>query len=669
MPDDRAAQTAELARSLAHHNRLYYTRDEPEISDAEYDALKESLRRLAPDHPLLTAVGAAPDGVLAKVVHDFPLLSLDKALTREAVEAWAAELGGDFVMQPKLDGLAVSLVYRGGLLVRGATRGDGRVGEEITAQVRTIADIPHALPVPLDGSVRGEVFMRRQVFAAFGDEFANPRNAAAGSLKQKDPRVTRERRLSFFAYELRAAPEALAAVGAPENEAAVLERLAELGFAVAPTERLSRDALVGAYARWEARRGELDYEIDGLVLKVDALAVQAGLGATAHHPRWALAWKFPAERASSRVVAVEWQVGRTGAVTPVARVEPVPIAGATISRCTLHNVGELERLGVGPGDEVMLERRGDVIPKVIDIIVSAGAPAAAPETCPECGAALTMEGAFLRCPDAAGCPAQQLQQILYWLRTLDIDALGEKHVRRLLEAGLLTDVVSLYDLRESQLTPLNRMGRTLAAKIVRHIQAARAIPLPRFLAALGLPRIGPEVARLVAARYPTLEALREATPEALVEIDGIGPELAAALREGLAQREPLLARLLARVTVLEADACAEPEAPLGSFCLTGTLSAPRKQVAARIRAAGGAVKAFSTQLDYLVVGENPGAKLRKAEAAGVEILDETALEALLAEAGGGVASSAERARAGEGGSGTSADAQGGRAQATIDRFG
>lgn len=667
MPDDRAAQAAKLARSLAHHNRLYYTLGEPEIGDDAYDALKESLRRLAPDHPLLTAVGAAPDGDLAKVVHEFPLLSLGKAVTREAVEAWAAELGDDFVMQPKLDGLAVSLVYRDGVLVRGATRGDGRVGEEITAQVRTIADIPHALPVPLDGSVRGEVFIRRSVFAGFGDEFANPRNAAAGSLKQKDPRVTRERRLSFFAYELRAAPEALAALGASDSEAAVLERLTELGFAVAPTERLSRDALAGAYARWEAQREVLDYEIDGLVLKVDALTVQAGLGATAHHPRWALAWKFPAEQASSRVVAVEWQVGRTGAVTPVARVEPVPIAGATISRCTLHNIGELERLGVGPGDEVMLERRGDVIPKVIDVIASAGAPVAAPEACPVCGAALAMKGAFLRCPNAAGCPAQQLQQLLYWLRTLDIDALGVKHVQRLLEAGLLTDVASLYDLRESQLTPLDRMGRKLAAKIVRHIQAAREIPLPRFLAALGLPRIGPEVARLVTARYPTLEALRDTTPEALVEIDGIGPELAVALCDGLAQREPLLARLLTRVTVLPSDMQAEPEAALGSFCLTGTLSAPRKQVAARIRAAGGAVRTFSTQLDYLVAGENPGAKLRKAEAAGVEILDETALEALLAEAGSG-SGDATAARADEGG-GTSTDAKGGRAQATLDRFG
>ncbi len=619
----RESQINELARSIAYHNHLYYTQGDSKISDAEYDALKESLNRLAPDHPILQAVGAAAGETFAKVNLDHPMRSLNKAHSLAEVQKWAAKLGDDFVLQPKLDGLAVSLSYHEGLLMGAATRGDGTTGEDITAQVRTITDIPYQLSEPFTGSVRGEVYMRLSVFDSFGGEFSNPRNAAAGSLKQKDPRVTRNRRLSFFAYDVQPAQGF-------NSEEEQMAHLASLGLPTVPTTKLSIDELDSNYLYWENRRPKLDYEIDGLVIKLASVAEQQRLGSTTHHPRWALAWKFPAEQASSRLVAIDWQVGRTGTVTPVATIEPVPIGGATITRCTLHNIGELKRLGLGLDDEVLLERRGDVIPKITRVIVSNGEPARIPSTCPDCATGLVMEGAFLKCPNSTGCTSQQQWRILHWLRTLDIESLGESWITTLVDADLLTDVAGLYDLDEGMLLGLDRMGTRLAAKMIDHIQAARMLPLDGFLAALGIPRIGRTVSRLVTSVFTTMEALQSATVDQLIRIEGVGPEIATALIEGLANH-PALDRLLERVTLLPpaATATAASVGNLGTFCITGSLPRPRKEIERLITRAGGIVKGFSRSIDYLVAGENAGSKLRKARDAGVKVIDIEALDSLL----------------------------------------
>ena len=375
-------QIEELASKIAHHNSLYYKLGgATEISDAEYDALKESLSRLAPEHPLLQEVGTSIGAGSEKVTHEYPLASLDKAHNLEDVTSWAEKTGENFVVQPKLDGLAISISYEDGFLVKGATRGDGKVGEDITPQIMTLDEIPHRLSEPLTCNIRGEVFMKISTFEQFGDEFVNPRNAAAGSLKQKDHRITRDRKLSFFAYDIRP----WQGIDTEEEEMELIQRL---GLPAVPTETAKAETLEKIYERWVKGREKLDYEIDGLVIKESSKEKQEDMGSTAHHPRWAMAWKFPAEQGSSKIISIGWQVGRTGTVTPVANLEPVPIAGATIKRSTLHNVEELERLGIGPGDEVMLERRGDVIPKVIEIIVSANRKTEIPEKCPNCESAL-----------------------------------------------------------------------------------------------------------------------------------------------------------------------------------------------------------------------------------------------------------------------------------------
>ena len=381
-------QIEELASKIARHNSLYYKLGgATEISDAEYDALKESLIRLAPEHPLLQEVGTSIGLGSEKVTHEYPLASLDKAHNLEDVASWAEKTGEDFVVQPKLDGLAISLSYEDGFLVKGATRGDGKVGEDITPQIMTLDEIPHRLSEPLTCNIRGEVFMKISTFKQFGNEFVNPRNAAAGSLKQKDHRITRDRKLSFFAYDIRPWQEI-------ETEEKEMKLIQKLGLPAVPTETAKAENLEKIYQRWEKERDGLDYEIDGLVIKESSKEKQEEMGSTAHHPRWAMAWKFPAEQGSSKIISIGWQVGRTGTVTPVANLEPVPIAGATIKRSTLHNVEELERLGIGPGDEVMLERRGDVIPKVIEIIVSANRKIEVPEECPNCETILEREGPF-----------------------------------------------------------------------------------------------------------------------------------------------------------------------------------------------------------------------------------------------------------------------------------
>ena len=619
MTSELEEQIEKLASKIAHYNSLYYKLGETsEISDAKYDALKESLSRLAPEHPLLQEVGTSIGAGSEKVTHEYSLASLDKAHNLEDVITWAEKTGELFVVQPKLDGLAISLSYENGFLVKGATRGDGKVGENITPQIMTLDEIPHKLSEPLTCNIRGEVFMKISTFKQFGNEFVNPRNAAAGSLKQKDHRITRERKLSFFAYDIRPWQGI-------ETEKKEMELIQKLGLPAVPTETGKVEDLEKIYRQWEKERDSLDYEIDGLVIKESSKEKQGEMGSTAHHPRWAMAWKFPAEQGSSKIISIGWQVGRTGTVTPVANLEPVSISGATIKRSTLHNVEELERLGIGPGDEVMLERRGDVIPKVIEIIVSANKKIDIPEKCPNCETSLERDGPFLKCRNK-DCSAQRKLQIIYWLNTVEIDYLGEKLVEKLFELELITDIPSIYTLRETQISQLERMGEKSAGRIIGNIQKTKEMHLSRFMAAVGIPRLGPEVSALICKEYPTIEELKNVETEDLMDIDGIGPEIAETLTSYMRKHSDYLDQILEHVTIIEEEIS---EAVLGSFCITGTMSTSRKELEKRIKKAGGSIKGFSKSIDYLVAGDNPGSKLTKAEEMGIRIIDEKELEKMI----------------------------------------
>lgn len=671
------ARIAELADSLAHHSHLYYNLAAPEISDAAFDAMWDELARLSPGHPQLSRVGAEVPPGSVKVEHRFPMRSLDKATTEEEVAHFVAETtaqGRAFVAQPKLDGSALSLEYRRGRLVRAATRGSGSRGEDVTANALRIPNVPDTLAWPGDCHVRGEVVMPLAIFREKYAEIApNPRNLAAGSLRQKhlDAGKGDAADLMFLAYDVRFIPDDEKHPDSPSapgltTDAACIAWLRDVGIEPAGETLITgadddevTAGLLASCAKWTAARDGLDWEIDGVVFKLDDLAKRDLLGMTAHHPRWALAWKFPPEEAESVLMAIDWQTGRTGAVTPVARIAPVVVGGVTVENTTLHNVGEVERLGIQIGDRVRIVRRGDVIPKIIAVLGPAGAadivgrvhadgtpfegalPERAqpniPTTCPECASELSLDGAFLRCGELA-CPARLTRAILYWCRALEMDGIGEKLADQLCESGLVASIADLYRLEHAQVAGLERMADKSAANVIAQLDATRQMGLGAFLSALGLPGIGPELATAIAGAAGTLEQLRAwvATPEEavprLVEIDGVGETVARQLLDGLTLRESLVADLASVIEVSEAAPIEEPTGNLvgSTFCITGTLSRPRKEIALAIKAAGGkVVSSVSGKLDYLVAGESAGSKLEKANRLDVTVLSEAELDALI----------------------------------------
>lgn len=664
----------DLQRLIHYHNYRYYVLDEPEISDAEYDRLFQELEALERAHPEYVTpdsptqrVGAKPLAEFGTYEHRIPMLSLQSVTAESEVRDFDDRvhrlLGGEeyeYVVEPKIDGLAMELVYEDGVLTAGSTRGDGYSGENITQNLRTIKAIPlrlftadgdagNSLPVL---EVRGEVYLPLSKFRALNAElgkrgeklFANPRNAAAGSVRQLDPRVTASRPLDFFAYGIgRIEGKKLATQGE------VLAYLREAGFKVNPLIRRFADieGVIRYHEEIRERRDTLDYEIDGVVVKVNSLAQQERLGAISRSPRWALAYKFPAREEFTRVNDIIVQVGRTGALTPVAVLEPVQIAGVTVSRATLHNEDELRRKDVRIGDTVVVERAGDVIPEVVSVITSKRTGAEReflmPPHCPVCGAAVLKEGPIVRCIGVS-CRAQLKERIRHFasLRALNIEGLGEKLIEQLVDRSMVADAADLFFLTKRELMKLDRMGEKSAQNILGAIERSKQTTFARLIHALGIRHVGERTAALLAEHFTDMEALRRARSEELIRVPEIGPEVAKSIRLFFEQKstQELLAKLEragVRYEVREGEAAAA--AGVGdlrgilagkTFVFTGRISMPREEARVLVERLGGTVaSSVSKKTDYVVAGEEPGSKFEKAKELGVQVLDERTFRALI----------------------------------------
>lgn len=658
-----AKQVEKLREELEHHEYLYYVLDQPTISDAEYDRMLRELRELEEQHPELRTpdsptqrVGGQPREGFVKVRHSSPMLSLDNALNEEELREFDARVRGllksedyGYVAELKLDGLSMAAQYSAGQFRQAITRGDGRTGEDVTENARTIRSLPlRVRKDSLDGAleVRGEVVMLRRSFERLNEEreradlprFANPRNAAAGALRALDPGVTASRQLDYFTYFL-------LRDGQPvfESHWASLEALVKAGFKVNPHRKQCRDLneLLNFIREWDTRRESLPYETDGVVAKIDSIPQQTALGWTSKAPRWAIAFKYAARQASTVLENIEVQVGRTGTLTPVAHLRPVSLGGVTVSRATLHNEDEIERLGVRIGDTVLVERSGDVIPKIVRVEEKGvdRKPFAMPLSCPVCGSHIVREEgeAASRCVNT-NCPARLRESLLHFASrgVMDIDGMGDALVDQLLARSLVRNIADLYWLSMDQLLELDRMGRKSASKIIQNIDNSRSQPMARVLNGLGIPFVGERTAQILASHFGSLDVIAAAQEEQLQEADEIGPKVAAAIIDFFAeeQNRELMERL--RAAGLQFTAEKQPKKKKGplaglSFVLTGTLpNLKREEAKERIEAAAGkVVGSVSSKTSYVVAGEEAGSKLDKARQLGVPIIDESQLLLLL----------------------------------------
>jgi len=679
---DPAARAAELRGDIRRHDVLYHTEARPEITDAEYDALVRELKSLEAAHPGLVTpdsptqrVGGAPVSELPNVRHEIPLLSLDNAYNRDELEAWlkrvTERLGRTppLVCELKIDGLSVSLVYEDGVFARAATRGDGTIGEDVTPNVKTIHAVPlrigtreisakgkkggaagpGQLRVPRLLEVRGEVYFPKESFAALNASreeaglplFANPRNAAAGSLRLLDARITAQRKLSAFFYSI----ARWEGEPAPASQSESLSTLEEFSFPVNP-HRAVVSGLEGVLAfleTWRTKRHDLPFETDGVVLKVEAVADQRRLGQTAKAPRWAIAYKYPPEEATTTVTGIVVQVGRTGVLTPVAEFTPVLLAGTVVRRATLHNLEDLARKDVRVGDTVAVEKAGDVIPKVTRVLLEKRPKGAKPFTmpgrCPACGEKVVqLEGEVaIRCVNP-GCPAQIAESLRHFVtrRAMDVEGLGDERIEQLLGAGLLEDVSSLYALTKERLAPLERWGEKSAANVVAEIARSKDAGLSRLLFGLGIRQVGEKTAKLLARRFLSMDALLQADEGALTAIPEIGPETARGILEWF--QRPANQRLVGKlrgagVRMTESPEPARAGGALsgGIYVLTGTLQRrTRDEAAAAIESAGGKVsESVSKKTTAVIAGEEPGSKLDKARSLGVAVWTEDDLDRAL----------------------------------------
>ena len=670
MKHREAAQRARTLReAIAYHARRYYIDADPDISDAAYDALLRELEEIERDYPNLVTpdsptqrVGGEPLSEFRTVLHAAPMLSLQNTYDEGELREFDARvrrfLGSDdppdYVVELKIDGVAIALRYEEGIFVRGVTRGDGTRGDEVTANLRTVrvlplrASNPGRPALPSSFEIRGEIYFPRSGFQKLNDQraasgeklFANPRNAAAGTLKLLDHRIVAQRPLSLFCYAL-----VDAARHGFRRHRDVLAWLTRAGFPVNPHAKPAHgiDEVVAAARDWADRRWELDYETDGLVLKVDSLASQERLGATSKAPRWGIAYKFETREGTTQLLEIEVQVGRTGSVTPVAILAPVEILGTTVQRATLHNVDEIKRLGVRIGDWVAVEKGGEVIPKVTRVLTErrtgAEKPFAFPTQCPACGEELVREEGevAVRCVNEH-CPAQRKRQILHFVArgAMDIEGLGSALVEQLVDPGLVRDVADLYGLELERVAALERMADRSAANLIRAIDASRGRPLHRLLFALGIRHVGASVARNLAQKMGSLDAVEAATEEDLRGVPDVGEVVAASIRRYFERRETItLLRRLRRagINTLEPLEEAGSARPLSgkTFVLTGTLETmTRPQASARIEALGGKVSgSVSRKTDYVVAGEEAGSKLERARQLGVPVLDEAGFLRLL----------------------------------------
>ena len=684
-----AARAAELREEISKHARLYYVEDRPEITDAEYDALLRELIALEEAHPELVTpdsptqrVGGTPVSSLPSVRHEIPLLSLENAYSPDELKAWADRVADrlgrtpEFVCELKIDGLSVSLVYVGGRLARAATRGDGTTGEDVTPNVRTIHAVPLELKTPEKISekgkrgaaagaaaagisskvnipavleVRGEVYMSKKSFASLNEKreeageplFANPRNSAAGSLRLLDARITAQRKLSAFLYSVARWDGA----GEPERQSQSLLLLEEVSLPVNPHRLLVKDVdgILAFLEEWKTKRHGLAFETDGVVVKVDSVADQKRLGQTAKFPRWAIAYKYPPEEATTAVTDIVVQVGRTGVLTPVAEFAPVLLAGSTVRRATLHNMEDLGKKDVRVGDTVAVEKGGDVIPKVTRVLLDrrpkGAKPFAMPERCPACGEKVVQrEGEVaVRCVNP-GCPAQIAESLRHFVgrRAMDVEGLGDERIEQLREAGLLTDVASLYELTAGELAPLERWGEKSAANVIAEIERSKDAGLARLLFGLGIRQVGEKTAKILARRFLSMGALLTADEDALTSIPEIGPETARGILDWFAHppNRNLLKKLgRSGVRMTEEAGPSGPGGALsgGIFVLTGTLPRrTRDDATAAIESAGGKVSgSVSKKTTAVIAGEEAGSKLEKAKALGVAVWTEDDLDRAL----------------------------------------
>jgi DNA ligase (NAD+) len=666
MKSNPAERVEELRRQLQHHEHLYYVLDQPEISDAEYDGLMRELRELEIAHPDLRSpdsptqrVGGQPREGFVKVPHSAPMLSLDNALNEGELREFDSRLHSalktepfEYVAELKLDGLSMAAQYEADRLTRALTRGDGRIGEEVTENARTIRSLPLRLRHQSSFSqfeVRGEVIMERRAFermnadreAAGLSRFANPRNAGAGALRALDPAVTAARQLDYYTYFLLQSGKPVKPTHW-EN----LETLKELGFKVNPHRRkcANLDELLEFINHWDKGRESLPYETDGVVVKVDSIAQQDALGWTAKAPRWAIAFKYAARQATTVLENVEVQVGRQGTLTPVAHLRPVLIGGVTVSRATLHNEDEIKRLGVQIGDVILLERSGDVIPKIVRVVEEGPDrhPFQMPASCPVCGGHIVREEgeAASRCVNV-NCPARLRESLRHFASrgVMDIDGLGDALVDQLLANHLVTNIADLYTLTTDQLQSLERMGAKSATKIIQNIEGSRKQPLWRVIYGLGIPFVGERTAQILASEFGSMDSIASATEAQLQEANEIGPKVAEAIRDffGEQQNRELLERL--RQLELQFTAEKRKAAPAGplkglTFVLTGTFpSLKREEAKERIEEAGGKVSgSVSAKTSFVVAGEEAGSKLEKAQTLNIPVIDEARLLEMLEQA-------------------------------------
>ncbi len=669
---DLAARVEWLKSTLEEHAHRYYVLDDPKIGDAEYDALLDELRGLEKEHPELATpdsptqrVGAEPVGKLEKVTHLESMLSLPNARTEDELRAWVERMRNhlaregidspkfEFVVEPKIDGLAISLLYRNGVLERGATRGNGEVGEDVTHNLRTIGAIPLRLPshppvAPLV-EVRGEVYMSLKDFAALNERraaagestFMNPRNSAAGTIRQLDPADAASRPLSMWAYQV-GVIEGLSFTTHWE----ALEWLREHNFPVNRDIKLlgSEDEVVAQCLEWQQRRGELDFEIDGVVVKVNDLALQRRLGSVGRDPRWAVAWKFPPTTAVTRLQKVMWNVGKFGDLRPYAMLEAVAVGGVTITKATLHNEEDIVRKDIRQGEDVIVLRAGDVIPQVVSpaphVVERKGRPRRPrpPKRCPFCGTPTVKaeDAVFTKCPNRH-CPERAWQLLKHFVSrgAMDIDGLGEKQVAMLQQRGLVKTAGDFYRLTEEQLVELEGFAEISARNLIAAIEASKQRPFARVLFALGIEEVGEVTGRNLAMRFREIDALLGATDEEIAQTPGVGEKMAKAISEQLADERmrPLIADLRAIGLRFKEEGPPPSAGPLAgkTVVLTGTMpSWSREQATERIMAAGGHVtSSVSKKTDFLVAGESPGSKLEKAERLKVPVLDEAGLREVL----------------------------------------
>ncbi len=588
----------ELESEIQRHNELYFKKANPEISDYDFDRMVERLKKLQPASKILTEIGSDLTPDTKKVEHSSPMLSLDKCYTIEELLKWSEKFSGQISVSPKIDGLAIAIRYdQEGKLYLAETRGDGFKGDEITENVRQIQDIPKQVTEP-QIEVRGEVYMPLSIFAKFKDTFANPRNLASGALKQKDPNKTAGYHLKFFAYDLMGLD-----LESEEKKYALLQKL---GFQPAPSFFVQKDKTIlqKKYDTFLEQREQVDYETDGVVYRANQVDEQVRLGASAHHPRWAIAYKFQGESGVTFLRDVEWSVSRTGALTPIGLVDPVKLSGASIHRISLHNIGMLKKVGVTLGAKVAVMRRGGVIPHLESVLEKTNREILLPKTCPSCGFPAEIQDDFLFCTNPGGCRKTKLGELEHFLKVLEIDGFGPKLIEQLYDSDLVEELSDFFTLTLDDLIPLDRVGEKLAQKLLKNIESRKKIPLALFLQALGIPELAKHVSEILAKKYRSLENIFQVQKEELSEIHTIGDKIAEHVVAGLQTKRQLIDKLLQHIELQEKTPVQSGKLSGKTFLFTGKMaSLKRHDAEKKVNEFGGEIADSVTRdLDYLVIG-------------------------------------------------------------------